>query len=266
MKKFYATLLFALVAMVSSAQVQNDTVYVMVDFNANPWNYLAPDVTSGWSPSLKYDNDFEGLIWSERSFAWPLAAGSDQKVDIIVYPGDPDEYKSGPAFATYDFDEAEAAGFLEKPGKRALLYTASGTTMRFKAPAGYKFGKMLFYTFRNSNFLVGSEYEEYYKYTYNDEDRESTLKCWTPASPKRNAYDYDSWEGDETNILFNYPYFSAHFVKIDIRLVPDGVSSVKSQMAGAQQQPAALYDLQGRRLQTAPRRGVYVDGAKKFVK
>ena len=49
---------------------------------------------------------------------------------------------------------------------------------------------------------------------------------WTPASSKKNQYDYDMWEGDEKNILFNYIYFNAHFVKIDMRLVPDGTATV----------------------------------------
>ena len=265
MKKFYATLLLALVATLSFAQEQNDTVYVMVNFNDNPWNYNAPDVTSGWSPSLKYENEFEGLIWEEKHFPWSLGTDTDQQVDITVYPGDYEEFPTGPALATYEMDAAEAAGVLEEAGRRIILYTAPGTTMRFKAPQGYKFGKILFHTFRNSNFMVGDEYEEPYVYVYNNSEFKSTLKCWTPAAPKKSSKGFDTWEGDETNILFNYVYFTAHFVKIDIRLVPDGTAGIVNHVADERQQ-GNFYDLQGRRLKDAPRHGVYVSGGKKVVK
>ena len=53
MKKFYATICLAMMAMTSFAQEQNDTTYVMMDFTQNPWNYPVTEVTKGWSPDLK---------------------------------------------------------------------------------------------------------------------------------------------------------------------------------------------------------------------
>ena len=111
---------------------------------------------------------------------------------------------------------------LEKAiGKKInVLYTQPGTTMRFEAPEGHWFGKMVFYCFHSPNFMVGDEYEELFEYEYNNTLFNQKLKVWTPASPKISQYDMNIWEGDERNILFCYPYFNAHFVKIDIRLVP----------------------------------------------
>jgi hypothetical protein len=74
--------------------------------------------------------------------------------------------------------------------------------------------------------LVGDEYEEEFEYEYNSSVFKQKLKVWTPASPKKNTYEYDIWQGDDTNILFNYPYFSAVFVKVDIRLVPNGSANI----------------------------------------
>ena len=184
MKKLFSTIALAMLAMTSFAQAKNDTTYVTMDFNQNPWNYPVREVTKGWSPDMK-DWDTPGAFLDDTDFSWSFNGGS--KINV--------------------------------------LYTCSGTTMRFEAPEGYKFGKMVFYCYRSSNILVGDVYDEEYVYVYNNSEFKQKLKVWTPAAPKKNQYDYDIWEGDEKNILFNYIFFNAHFVKIDIRLVPDGTAS-----------------------------------------
>ena len=47
MKKLYATIAMAMMALSSVAQEQNDTTYVMFDFNMNPWNYPLTTETKG---------------------------------------------------------------------------------------------------------------------------------------------------------------------------------------------------------------------------
>ena len=139
--------------------------------------------------------------------------------------------------------------------------------MRFEAPQGYKFGKMVFYNYRNANFLVGDEYEEEFEYVYNNDTFKQNLKVWKPDSPKKNQYDYDIWEGDEKNILFNYPSFNAVFVKIDIRLVSDGsanINELKTDDSSNQ-----IYTLDGRSVNKTSTlsKGVYVVGkTKRLVK
>ena len=91
------------------------------------------------------------------------------------------------------------------------------------------------------------------------------LKVWTPDSPQKNQYDYNIWEGDAKNILFNYPYFSAVFVKIDVRLVPDGsagITELKKDNSDSQ-----IYTLDGRSANKSEslRKGLYISNGKKYV-
>ena len=264
MKKFYSTLLFALMSLTAFAQAQSDTTYVMLDFNLNPWNYPVGEVTKGWNPDYT-DWDAPGAILNDQDFSWPIADGSAEKVKVTVYAVDLDEYSKVPYYASYELNDAEAAALGIAAGKTNMLYTQTGTTMRFEAPAGYEFGKMVFYTYRNSNILVGDEYDEVYEYEYDGSTFTQKLKVWTPASPKKNQYDYNIWEGDAKNILFNYPFFSVVFVKIDIRLVPENVSGIKE----VSSQPSAIipsYTLDGRAVKRdGLYKGIYIKDGKKHV-
>ena len=254
----------AMMAMTAMAREANDTTYVMMDFNLNPWNYGVREVTSKWYPDYA-DYDSPGAILNETDFSWPVSEGSASKVKVTVYPVDLDEYSKVSVYASYELDGAETAGLGGiKAGKTNMLYTQPGTTMRFEAPKGYKFGKIVFYNYRNANFLVGDEYEEEFEYEYNSATFTQKLKVWKPTSPKKNAYDYDIWQGDETNILFNYPFFSAVFVKVDIRLVPDGNAGVGATLNDKKDN--TIYDLQGRKVNGNLRKGVYIQEGRKELK
>lgn len=264
MKKLYATLLMAMMAIGASAQEANDTTYVMMDFTQNIWNYPIREITKGWTPDYT-DLDSDGAILDDTDFSWPVSEGSSEKVNVTVYAVDLDEYEKVSVYAKYELNDAEAAALGIEAGMTNMLYTQKGTTMRFEAPAGYKFGKMVFYTYRNSSILVGDEYMEEFEYEYNSSVFKQKLPVWTPSSPHKNQYDYQIWDGDEKNILFNYPYFSVVFVKADIRLVPDGESSI-DEIDNSKLSDCKYYDIQGRQLKTAPQHGVYITGNKKVVK
>ena len=92
------------------------------------------------------------------------------------------------------------------------------------------------------------------------------LKFWTPDSPKKNQYDYDIWDGDEKNVLFNYPYFTAHFMKMDLRLVPDG-SAVGISELRSEGQSEKVTTLDGRTVERSSglRKGIYIIDGKKHV-
>lgn len=273
MKKIYSTLLLACMSLTAFAQAQNDTTYVMLDFNQNIWNHPVGTVTKGWAPDYK-DHDAAGALLGATDFSWPIAEGSSEKVKVTFYI-DLDEIQQDKVsyYASYDLDEADAAILYVPAGNTKMLYTQVGTSMRFEAPAGYQFGKMLFHNFHTSNFLVGDEYEEEYPYEYKGDAFKQKLKVWTPASPKVKEYPdqnlkYNMWEGDAKNILFNYPYFSAVFVKIDIRLVPDGTSGIKevnTQTSDIQHQSS--YTLDGRQVNKADglRKGLYIQNGKKHI-
>lgn len=264
MKKFYATICLAMMAMTSFAQEQNDTTYVMMDFTQNPWNYPVTEVTKGWSPDLK-DWDTPGAILENKDFSWPISEGSSEKIKVTLYAVDLDESERVSVLGSIE-SGAEAASLGVTTEKMIVLYTVPGTTMRFEAPQGYKFGKMVFYNYRSSNFLVGSEYEETHEYVYDNTTFTQTLKFWTPNSPKISQYEMNIWEGDEKNILFNYPYFSAHFVKIDIRLVSDGTAGI-SEIKNEDRKEGRVFTLDGRSISksNALRKGVYVANGKKYV-
>ena len=232
MKKIYTTLLLACMGLTAFAQEGNDTTYVMLDFNANPWNYPVREVTKGWAPNYS-DVEGVGSILEETDFSWPVA-------------------------------EAAALGITA--GKTNMLYTQNGTTMRFEAPAGYQFGKLVFYTYRNSNFLVGDEYEEEYSYEYNGTVFPQKLKVWKPESPKKNQFEYPIWEGDSKNILFNYPYFSVVFVKADIRLVPADATGIETVSRPALT-PQTVTTLDGRTVKNDNlRKGIYIVDGKKVIR
>ena len=267
MKKIYSTLLLACMSLTAFAQAQNDTTYVMMDFNQNIWNHPVGTVTKGWAPDYTAHNA-AGAILGETDFSWPIAEGSSEKVKVTLYM-DLDEIQQNKVsyYACYDLDEGDASSLNVPAGNTKMLYTVTGASMRFEAPAGYQFGKLLFHTFRNSNILVGDEYEEEYGYEYNGSTFKHKLKVWTPASPKKNSYDYNIWEGDAKNILFNYPYFSVAFVKIDIRLVPDnnsGIQEVSQLPMADSQQPS--YTLDGRTVKRdGLQKGIYIKNGKKHI-
>ena len=264
MKKFYTTLLFALVAIAASAEEKKDTTYVMFDFNLNPWNYPVSSAEKGWSVDY---NDETGAIFKETEFPWPIAEGSDKNIVVTVYPADLDEY-SHPAILCRR--TCVNAGIETSDGSDSImtmLFTAPGTTMRFKAPSGYKFGKMFFYDYRSSYYVLDTE-ENIQAYRYGSWHTD-THKIWVPTTPKINKNNENCWEGDETNILFNHiSNFKGNFMKIDMRLVPDGSAGIND-LQTTKNESNTMTTLDGRSVNKSEglRKGVYiVDGKKVVVK
>ena len=267
MKKIYSTLLLAAMSLTAFAQEQNDTTYVMFDFNLNPWNHPVTTTIKGWSPD--YDDE-TGAIYKETDFTWPIAEGSDKLITVTVYPID-DEYTRPAVLARFENYDVKCAD--EKTDSvMTMLFTNPGTTMRFKAPQGYKFGKMMFYDYRSSYYsLQTEEIVKAYRFGSWHDD---THKIWIPTTPKVAEYSDGTktpcWEGDETNILFNnIANFKGNFMKIDMRLVPDGtagIEEVTSQPSNIKHQTS--YTLDGRQVNKTDglRKGVYIVNGKKRVK
>lgn len=261
MKKIYAIAMMAMMVMTASAQEQNDTTYVMLDFNQNPWNYPVTTTQKGWGPA--YDDDQKGDFYGDAVFTWPVAEGSDKLVTVTFSAVDLEENKRPNVLAYLENDEYKTVSGSDS--LMTMFYANIGTTMRVQCPAGYKMGKMVFYNYRTANFLVGDDYDE--KYT-NASGFEVSHKFWTPALPKQNAYGYSIWEGDAQNALFNYPYFSAVFLKVDMRLVSDGTTAIVEHKA-QNVKPLSSYTLDGRQVNASAglKKGIYViDGHKRVVK
>ena len=262
MRKIFTTACMLIAAMAASAQ---DVTNVTLDFNQNPWNYPVSEVTKGWQPDYT-DLTTPGGILDEKDFSWPIPDGSSEKIKMTVYPVDLDEYNKISVYASYEIDAAEAAGLYTTPGKKNLLYTQSGTKIRFESPTGYKFSKMIFHCYRNSNILVGDEYEEEFEYEYNGSTFKQKLKVWYPTSPLKNQYGYNIWDGDEKNALFVYPFFNVCFVKVDISLVPDGSAGIANVKTTATQADKVV-TLDGRRAADSKplSKGIYIVNGKKVV-
>ena len=255
MKKIYTTIAFALMAMTSMAQEASDTTRVMFDFNLNPWKYPVT-TTRGRTYTPDYDDE-TGAIFKETDFTWPIAEGSDQLITVTVYPVDLDEFARPAVLARFENFDVKCAD------ETTMLFTNPGTTMRFRAPQGYKFAKMLFYDYRSSYFLLDTE-EKVQAYRYGSW-HEDTHKVWIPTTPKVNQNDLDCWEGDETNILFNnVTYFKGIFMKIDMSLVSDGTSAIQ-ETANSTSLNSTYFDLQGRKV-SALKKGLYVTNGKKVIR
>ena len=262
MKKFYTTLLLVLVAITASAQEVNDTTYVMFDFNQNPWNHPTTGLGEKWYPD--YD-DPTGFIKNETTFDWAISEGSDKKVLVIVTPPadyDPEEgTKTALMFHGPNYNEDNKGNVIE-----TMLWMNPSSTIRFKSPQGYKFGKMLFYDYRNNLFTIDTEeiVKAYREGSWHDDN----LKIWKPTTPKKNKDNLECWQGDETNILFDYHDMKAVFRKVDIRLVPDGSSGI-SNLQATKKESNTMTTLDGRTVNKSEglRKGVYiVDGKKVVVK
>ena len=127
MRKFYATLCLAMMAMTSFAQEQNDTTYVMMDFTQNPWGYQVREITKGWTPDTK-DWDTPGALLDNTDFSWPVSEGSAEKIKITLYAVDIDESEKVSVLGLVD-PEGEAVSLGVTTEKIVVLYTVPGTTM-----------------------------------------------------------------------------------------------------------------------------------------
>ena len=285
MKKIFATMLMALMAFTANAQEADNSVMVTLDFNQNPWNHSVRQSTNkeewggtGWNPKGTADYwDYDGSILADKDFSWsmPEGSGTTEKIKVTLYAVDIDEYPNVSVFGNYSLNAAECASLFVEEGYRNILYTRPGTTMRFEAPAGFSFKKMVFNCYSSPNILTGDgAYDEEYEYEYDGNTFKTKRKYWTPESPKRytggegaSAFDYSMWEGDAKNVLFNYIYFTANFVNIIITLVPDGSAGVNEVKDAQVEEKGELINLAGQRMGNGNNKGVYiVNGKKKIVK
>ena len=285
MRKIFTAGCILIAAMTTSAQDNND-ILVTLDFNQNPWNYSVRQSTdkNAWggtqvAPKGTEDYfDLDGSILTDKDFSWPMpeGSGSTGKIKVTLYAVDLDEYNAVSVYGNYSLNAAEAAGCSVEEGYRNILFTRPGTTMRFESPNGFSFKKLLFYCYSMPNILTGNgEYDEEYEYTYNGNTFKTTRKYWTPESPKfyegesgGTSFKYSMWSGDATNVLFNYPFFTAYFLKIDMTLTPDGSAGI-SNLQATKNEANTMTTLDGRSVNKSEglRKGVYiVDGKKVVVK
>ena len=258
MKKFFTTAFMLIAAMTASAQDTN-VKELIFDFNQNPWNHPTTGVASkGWNPD--YDDE-TGFIWEPTTFDWPLEAGSDKKVSIIVSPPediDPEDDVRPPLmYYGPDYDQANNGSIWA-----TKLWANPGATVRFIAPKGYQFDKMIFWFYRNSYFTLQNQEEI--------QEGDFLVKhfIWTPETEK--SYDASGvkmkcWQGDATDILFDYYDTKAVYEKIHMRLIPDSstdITDVKTDDAD----DGKVVTLDGRPADINHlSKGIYIAKGRKFI-
>lgn len=180
--KFICAVVCAMFALTASAA--NDSLYVRMDFNANPWGY-AVAIPKGTSYS-KVDLDESPMASFLSKNTDFTAKVNDQTITMTVTPSDLDETDyDNCLFYTYDYD-ADMSGDT----RMNVLRMAIGSTMKFKAPENYRFAKVTFNTFRvwASGGLT----------SFNNTWGPDTAKVYQNINSKGElVWEVDAWYGDE---------------------------------------------------------------------
>ena len=245
---------------VSASEAQNDTTYVMFDFNLNPWNKptsrLAKTKQGNWHYKVDYE-DTTGALYDTTTFDWDV---DGEKIEITFTAVDLDEYQY-PNYMVKGVND----GYKDVNGEDSvltMLYALNGTTMRVKAPASKRIGKMVFWCYRYANFGVTTDEEIVDPKT----GAKASHRVWTLETPQivPNS-ELHGWSGDDTDILFNYEYFNAYFEKIEFRLVPRTATGIQELTSMSTSTSKETYDLMGRKVSTPQKKGIYIINGKKVV-
>lgn len=255
--KSACTLLCAMSAL--SASAQNDSLYVRMDFNANPWGY-AVAIPKGTSYSKVDLDESPAASLLSKDTDFPVKAG-DATVTLTVTPSDLDETDyDNCIFYTYDYD-ADMSGDT----RMNVLRMAIGSTMKFKVSEGYRMAKAQFNTFRvwasgslsSTNMTWGPDTVHVYKHL--NEKGEVT-------------WENDVWYGDEYNWSTPACTGTTMLRYIDFWVLPVGASGITS--VATEQKPVSVVSIDGTRVRSAANRndavanlpkGVYIIDGKKYV-
>lgn len=215
--KIFCAAVFTLCAATASAQ--NDSVKVVMDFDANPWGYAVAE-PKGTSYS-KYDLDDPAnepaYLRKPTDFT---AEANGVKVTMTVTPSDIDETDyDNCLFHTFDYD-------VDMSGDTRInvLRMAIGSTMKFTAPEDYRFAKMEFNNFRTwASGGIGS-----FGYTWTAE----TPHIYQNVNDKGEVtWEVDAWIGDETSWHTPACTGTTMLRNITIWLLPAGSTGISASMA-----------------------------------
>ena len=257
MRKLYATMLMAFVALTASAQ-QQDSTYVRVDFNLNPWqlpvsipNRDLPGGSGNWSVV----DDETGWIGETHTFDWPVG---DETLQIVLTPSN---------YMLTDYDNAMVythnLNETDEPFE-TMLWTRRGSTMTFKAPASYWFAKVAFEIYRN--WSSGSLYSG---------DDTNNMHIWGKDSLKNKVWEATGdilpcWSGDSVEWSLPECTGNTYFRYIDFWLLPRESSGITTQRTEARRgQVLSIDGILMRRDGNLEglRKGIYiVDGKKRVVR
>lgn len=247
--------LLALGAMLcASASAQQDTVYVRMDFNANPWNFPTASILKGWS-TVDWDNAPAGSIFSKTT-EFPIAVG-EGTLKMTLTPSDLDEtdyenvYVYGP-----NYDIAMDGSVMEN-----FLFTYTGSKMTFTAPEGFSMSRVSIEVFRT--------------WASGGLSLNPVTNChtWGPDSAKvvtvvqaGQSYTYDAWSGDSIEWSLPACTSSTRLRYIDFWLLPTSDAAITT-IENDNNQEERLYSIDGRLMpaNAAPQKGLYIINGRKTL-
>lgn len=254
MKKFYTTLLLALVAMTVSAQDQKDTLDVAMDFTTNAWNI--PYSAMKKNPGSVNTDDETGALWNGHTFKWKISDNSTEEVELVVSAYD-DEF-------TYPSYYGRATNWYNEDSVFFCLCLKEGSRITLKAPPSYYIIKAYFYNYGMFGLGMGGVN------LYHDSNNKGA-HIWGKDSVKVSKTGNFIWSGDSTAAQF-YAGNTTTLTKVLYRLLPrqgsSGITTMK--MSDARQGEVLTIDgilLRRNGKLEGLRKGVYiVDGKKVVVK
>jgi hypothetical protein len=212
MKKLYTTMMLAFVAMSASAQ---DSTYVRVDFNQNPWNLPVsiPNRDKGMvkENGKQYNwsvvDDETGCMTETQAFDWNV---DDGKIMLTLTPSN---YKltdyDNAMVKTHDLNEADEPIYT-------MLWMRAGAQLSFKAPEKMWFAKVVFGEYRN--WASGSLYSGEVTDNHHVWGKDSVKTRITTAGGQE--YILECWSGDSVEWSLPASTGNTYLKYIDFWLLP----------------------------------------------
>ena len=259
MKNFYATILMALMATTASAQ-QQDSVKVRIDFNLNPWE-LPVSIPNRDLPGGKGNwalvDDETGCFEDTHTFDWQVSEG--ETIQLVLTPANYKltDYMNAMVY-THNLNESD------EPFE-TMLWMRRGSALTFKAPKSYWFAKVAIDNYRN--WSSGSMYSG---------DDTNNQHIWGKDSVQSKVWAATGdvlpcWSGDSVEWSLPECTGNTYLRYIDVWLLPRQVDEpivdgIQDQIVNRQSVNRKYFDLQGRKLNAAPGKGIYISNGRKIVK
>ena len=246
MKKLYAVA--ALLAVSLSTEAQQDSTYVRMSFNDNPWN-LSVSEMKGWANYA----DENGILTDTHTFTIDV---NGEELKMVLTPTNP---------KLTDYENAMVRGEDLDGIVKTVLMTRAGSTMTFVAPPSMWFAKVAFETYRR--WSSGGLYSS---------DATNNQHVWGKDSVKVRYYmeageekSYGCWEGDSIEWSLPECTGQTYLHWIDFWLLPRPVdTAIREQPMEAKE--ADVLSLDGMLLRRdgqteSLKKGIYIVGRKKIV-
>lgn len=259
MKKLYTTLFGALLVLGASAQTEQrgDSTFVHFDFDANPWNLPVsiPNRDLGKGGNWATVDDQTGAFGDAYVFEWDV---NGEKLLVTMSPEDymQTDYVNM-MVKTHDLNDAEEPIYT-------MLWTRTGSSLKFTAPSSYWFAKVAIVNYRN--WSSGGLYSTDEGYVWGKD----SIKVRDYYDSKGVlTYSLNCWEGDSIEWSLPANTGSTFYRYIDFWLLPRPVDAAISEQR-VEAKKADVLTLDGMLLRRdgqtdGLKKGVYIVGRKKIV-